>query len=89
MPIAPLVAAAPDYDRPRRPTPPAPVLDARTLPPPNDPIAALARLLACPDLASKRWIWEQYDHMVMAATVQRPGGDAAVLRVQGTPKGSP
>ena len=87
VPIAPLVAAAPEYDRPRRPTPPAPVLDARSLTPLNDPMAALQRLLACPDLASKRWIWEQYDHMVMASTVQRPGGDAAVLRVLGTQKG--
>ncbi|MGE5442125.1 MAG: phosphoribosylformylglycinamidine synthase subunit PurL, partial [Bacteroidota bacterium] len=87
VPIAPLVAAAPEYDRPRRTTPPAPVLDARSLTPLNDPMAALQRLLACPDLASKRWIWEQYDHMVMASTVQRPGGDAAVLRVLGTPKG--
>ncbi|HWE20939.1 MAG TPA: AIR synthase related protein, partial [Hyphomicrobiaceae bacterium] len=48
---------------------------------------ALRRLLACPDLASKRWIWEQYDHMVMADTVGRPGGDAAVVRVHGTNKG--
>ncbi len=87
VPIAPLVAAAPEYDRPRRPTSPPPLLEARTLPPLNEPMAALARLLACPDLASKRWIWEQYDHMVMASTVQRPGGDAAVLRVLGTKKG--
>jgi phosphoribosylformylglycinamidine synthase subunit PurL len=87
VPIAPLVAAAPEYDRPRRPTPPARMLDARSLPPLNDPMAALQRLLGCPDLASKRWIWEQYDHMVMASTVQRPGGDTAVLRVLGTKKG--
>jgi phosphoribosylformylglycinamidine synthase len=87
VPIAPLVAAAPEYDRPRRPTPPAPMLDARTLPPLNDPMGDLQRLLACPDLANKRWIWEQYDHMVLASTVQRPGGDAAVLRVLDTPKG--
>ena len=87
VPIAPLVAVAPEYDRPRRPTPRAPVLDPHTLPPLNDPLAALARLLACPDLANKRWIWEQYDHMVLASTVQRPGGDAAVLRVLGTRKG--
>ncbi len=38
-------------------------------------------------LASRRWIWEQYDHMVMADTVQRPGGDAGVVRVHGTQKG--
>jgi phosphoribosylformylglycinamidine synthase len=38
-------------------------------------------------VASRRWIWEQYDHMVGANTVQRPGGDAAVVRVHGTNKG--
>ena len=40
--------------------------------------------MASPDIASRRWIWEQYDHMVGADTVQRPGGDAAVVRVHGT-----
>ena len=87
VPVAPLVAAAPNYDRPHLPTPPQSPMDARTLTPPNDAVAALVRLLGCPDLAGKRWIWEQYDHMVMAQTVQRPGGDAAVLRLLGTPKG--
>jgi phosphoribosylformylglycinamidine synthase len=47
---------------------------------------ALKTLLACPDLASKRWIYEQYDHMVMNDTVQRPGGDSGVVRVHGTGK---
>jgi phosphoribosylformylglycinamidine synthase len=47
---------------------------------------ALVRLIGSPDLCSKRWIWEQYDHMVMADTVQRPGGDAALVRVHGTGK---
>ena len=87
VPVAPLVAAAPNYDRQHTPTPPQAVVDAATLTPPNDPLAALERLLGCPDLASKRWIWEQYDHMVMAQTVQRPGGDAGVLRLLGTRKG--
>jgi phosphoribosylformylglycinamidine synthase subunit PurL len=87
VPIAPLVAAAPEYDRPRRTTPPPAPLDVATLRVPFDPIGALRRLLGSPDLASKRWIWEQYDHMVMAQTVQRPGGDAAVLRLLGTRKG--
>src|SRR5258708_37200483 len=49
-------------------------------------MAALAILLASPDLASKLWIWEQYDHLVMGDTVQRPGGDAAVVRVRDTRK---
>ena len=87
VPVAPLVAAAPDYDRPHRPTPAKPVLDPASLRVPNDPIAVLVRLLGSPDLCDKSWIWEQYDHMVMAQTVQRPGGDAAVLRLLGTPKG--
>src|SRR6185312_13048854 len=40
----------------------------------------------CPDLASKRWIWEQYDHLVIGNTVKRPGGDAAVVRIGDGPK---
>jgi phosphoribosylformylglycinamidine synthase len=42
--------------------------------------------MASPDIASKRWIWEQYDHMVMGDTIGRPGGDAAIVRVHGTDK---
>src|SRR3546814_335343 len=42
--------------------------------------------MGSPDIASRRWIWEQYDHMVGGDTVQRPGGDAAVVRVHGTNK---
>jgi phosphoribosylformylglycinamidine synthase len=47
---------------------------------------ALLRIVGSPDHASRRWIWEQYDHMVGADTLQRPGGDAAVVRVHGTRK---
>jgi phosphoribosylformylglycinamidine synthase subunit PurL len=47
----------------------------------------LKTMMSGPHLASRRWIWEQYDHMVMGDTVQRPGGDAAVVRVHGTNKG--
>jgi phosphoribosylformylglycinamidine (FGAM) synthase-like enzyme len=43
-------------------------------------------MMGSPDLASRRWIWEQYDHTVMSDTVQRPGGDAAVVRVHGSSK---
>ncbi|TVR79081.1 MAG: phosphoribosylformylglycinamidine synthase II, partial [Rhodospirillales bacterium] len=87
VPIDPLAKASPDYDRPVA-TPPRPApLDPAAIPVPDDPMAALVTLLGSPDLASKRWVWEQYDHMVMADTVQRPGGDAAVVRVHGTAKG--
>ena len=46
-----------------------------------DPIALLPKLLATPDLASKRWIYRQYDHMVRVGTVTVPGSDAAVIRI--------
>ncbi len=48
---------------------------------------ALEKLLTTPDLCSKRWVWEQYDHIILGNTVQRPGGDAAVVRVEDGLKG--
>src|SRR5216684_3888420 len=86
LPVEPLVSQAPLYDRPWVPTPKRPVIAARDVAVPSDIMTALTTLLACPDLASKRWIWEQYDHLVMGDTVQRPGGDAAVVRVRDTRK---
>ncbi len=86
LPIRPLVDEAPVYERPYlEPAPRAPLAPA-DLPADPPPMQALARLVGSPDLCSKRWIWEQYDHMVMTDTVQRPGGDAAVVRVHGTDK---
>ncbi|MDX9862032.1 MAG: phosphoribosylformylglycinamidine synthase subunit PurL, partial [Rhodospirillales bacterium] len=87
LPIDPLAEASPEYDRPWVPTPAPKALSIDDVPAPNDPLAALKRLIGSPDLCEKRWIWEQYDHMVMGDTVQRPGGDAAVVRVHGTMKG--
>ena len=49
---------------------------------------ALVKLIGSPDLCSKRWVWEQYDHVILGNTVQRPGGDAAVVRVNDGPKGA-
>jgi len=87
IPLAPLVSQAPNYDRVRS-KPPSPKNLPSVLPNIDTPIeTALLQLLGSPDLCSKRWIWEQYDHMVMADTVQGPGGDAAVIRVHGTNKG--
>jgi phosphoribosylformylglycinamidine synthase len=84
IPLAPLADEAPLYERPWVPTPPrAPLAD---IPESTDIAADLLKLMGSPDLASRRWIWEQYDHMVGADTVQRPGGDAAVVRVHGTDK---
>ncbi len=84
IPLAPLADEAPLYDRPHVPTPkPAELADE---PESTDIAADLIKLMGSPDIASRRWIWEQYDHMVGADTVQRPGGDAAVVRVHGTDK---
>ena len=84
IPLGPLADEAPLYDRPATPTPtPAPLAD---VPACRDIAADLLTLIGSPDLASRRWVWEQYDHMVGADTVQRPGGDAAVVRVHGTDK---
>ncbi len=84
IPVAPLVAEAPVYDRPHRaPDPP----HAAPAPPEIDIGRALVRLMGAPDLCSRRWIWEQYDHMVMGDTVERPGGDAAVVRIHGSNRG--
>ena len=44
------------------------------------------KLIGSPDLCSRRWVWEQYDHVILGNTVQRPGGDAAVVRVNDGPK---
>ena len=80
IPIGPLVAEAPLYHRPWYRRDPEPEVDPVAVPD-RDPLDCLQRLLASPALASKRWIWEQYDHLVMGNTVKRPGGDAAIVRV--------
>ena len=46
----------------------------------------LKKILSNPNIASKEWIWQQYDHTVMGDTIQKPGGDAGVVRVHGTNK---
>jgi phosphoribosylformylglycinamidine synthase len=84
IPLGPLADEAPLYDRPHVPTPkPAPL---ENVPESNDIARDLLTLMGSPDIASRRWIWEQYDHMVGADTVQAPGGDSAVVRVHGTDK---
>ena len=62
--------------------------DLASLPMPDaSPSETLLRLLASPNIASKEWVYRQYDHQVQTNTVQPPGGDAAVLRIKGTRKG--
>lgn len=88
LPIAPLVDRAPLYERPWEPTPPpAPLAEGGTeLPAGQNLASVLTALVGSPDLASRRWIWEQYDSQVGADTAAGPGGDAAVVRVHGTRK---
>ncbi len=87
LPIAPLAEASPEYDRPWEATPKPEPLPAAEIDSPITDGEALLRLLASPELCAKRWIWEQYDHMVMGDTVERPGGDAGVVRIHGSNRG--
>ncbi len=91
IPLGPLADEAPKYNRPYVSREEykawAGVKPLGDIPESTDIAADLLKLMASPDIASRRWIWEQYDHMVGADTVQRPGGDAAVVRVHGTQKG--
>ncbi len=87
LPIAPLSDLAPKYDRPWKKQEPAPELNAEDLPQ-RDPVDALCRLMVCPDMASKRWVWEQYDRHVMNDTVADSASscDGAIVRIHGTDK---
>lgn len=87
LPIKELGDEAPLYDRPHVPSAALPVVHAREVPAPMGVGAALEKLIGTPDMCSKRWVWEQYDHVILGNTMQRPGGDAAVVRVQDGPKG--
>lgn len=90
VPVRALTDDAPVYRRPsEEPTDwnERQQLAMADLPALPDPGEALARLLESPNLCSRRWVWEQYDHLVGGGTVVRPGGDAAVVHVQGTRKG--
>ncbi|MGA9081141.1 MAG: AIR synthase related protein, partial [Pseudolabrys sp.] len=78
---------APEYKRPFVHAVKPKEIDAESVQAPVGIVEALGKLLATPDLCSKRWVWEQYDHVILGNTVQRPGGDAAVARIEDGPKG--
>ena len=90
IPLAPLADEAPLYDRPYLSREDykawAQVKPLGDVPESTDIAADLLKLMASPDIASRRWIYEQYDQKVGGDTVQAPGGDAAVVRVHGTDK---
>ena len=85
LPIRELGDQAPLYDRPWVPTPACAPLDHFDAPISNG--EALLRLLGSPDLCSKRWVYEQYDWIIGGNTVDGPGGDSAVVRIEDGPKG--
>ncbi len=86
LPIKELGDEAPLYDRPHLSNTFEAAIDPRSIDAPVSNEEALKRLIGSPDLCSKRWVWEQYDHLIGGNTVQPPGGDAAILRVEDGPK---
>src|SRR5207237_5512847 len=90
IPLGPLADEAPLYDRPHLSLDEykawAQVKPLGDLPESTDIAGDLLKLMGSPNIASRRWIYEQYDQQVGGDTVQRPGGDAAVIRVHGNKK---
>ncbi len=87
IPVPPLVDASPMYERPWEETPAQAVIDANDVKVADSLTDALKTLMGSPNMASRRWIWEQYDHLVMGNTIQAPGCDAAVVRLPNSKKG--
>ncbi|WP_374653865.1 phosphoribosylformylglycinamidine synthase subunit PurL [Phenylobacterium sp.] len=85
VPLAPLFDDAPLYDRPWLAPTQLPRLTAADVAAPADYAAAVVKLMSSPDMASKRWLWEQYDRHVMADTLEdsATGADAGIVRVHG------
>jgi phosphoribosylformylglycinamidine synthase len=90
IPLGPLADEAPEYERPyisrEEYAAWAKVPELGEVPENTDVAGDLVKLMGTADLASRKWIWEQYDSQVGADTLQKPGGDAAVVRVHGTKK---
>jgi phosphoribosylformylglycinamidine synthase subunit PurL len=86
LPVDKLANSAPLYERPYAETPPPAKILPEWVPAPNAILDALKTMMGTQHLCSRRWITEQYDTMVMGHTLQRPGGDAAVVRIPGTTK---
>ena len=87
LPLAPLVDDAPEYDRPREAAPAPPRLESAAIAAKTGIADTLKAMVGSHHLASRRWIWEQYDRSVMADTVAASGGDAALVRVHGSGRG--
>ena len=89
VPAGSLADEGPEYSRPMSPPRELDDLqadDPAEAAPPVEPREALLRILASPNVASKRWVWEQYDSVVQGNTVEGSGGDASIVRIEGTSK---
>jgi phosphoribosylformylglycinamidine synthase subunit PurL len=86
LPIKELGDEAPLYERPFIEHSKEPDIDPASAKASVGIAEALETLIGSPDLCSRRWVWEQYDHIILGNTVQRPGGDAAVVRIKEGPK---
>jgi len=86
LPIKELGDEAPVYQRPFIDRGKQAEIDPASVKAPVGIADALEASIGSPDLCSKRWVWEQYDHVILGNTVQRPGGDAAVIRINDGPK---
>ena len=83
LPIKELGDEAPEYDRPWTESQKPADLPASGIAQPADYNSALLQLVGSPDLSSRRWVWEQYDTLIQGNSLQIPGGDAGVIRVEG------
>jgi phosphoribosylformylglycinamidine synthase II len=79
LPIKQMGDEAPEYDRPW--IEPKKLAVLHDVPAPDDLKAAILKIIGSPDMCSRRWVWEQYDHLIGSNTAQIPGGDAGVVRV--------
>jgi phosphoribosylformylglycinamidine synthase len=90
LPLGPLADEAPKYERPYvQPLKAIPLSEAEQARLVNEYpgfVETLTKLMTAPDMASKRWIWEQYDRHVMGDTVADSGSDAAIVRLYGSPR---
>ncbi len=84
LPIKQMGDEAPEYDRPWVEPKKPRAVNAADVPAPGDLAAAILKIIASPDMASRRWVWEQYDSLIQSNTAQIPGGDAGVVRIGGT-----
>ncbi|GAU82978.1 phosphoribosylformylglycinamidine synthase subunit PurL [Bosea sp. BIWAKO-01] len=87
LPIKELGDEAPEYDRPWIETPKLAIIEAAAVKPPMSNADALLKLVGSPELCSKRWVYEQYDTLILGNSVVTPGGDAGIVRIEAGPKG--